>query len=116
MTNEQLHELAATGVTLRIQAMEAELATYHKEWPELFRTAPTLLTRLLNSWTPERRAEHARPIRRAKRTQKTARRTRRPMSAAVKRKLSLAMKRRHASGEMARARAKAAKKRGAANG
>lgn len=138
MTNEQLHELAAAGVTQRIQAIEAELATYHQEWPELFLTAPSRLLKAgtpssnghrpaappiapaagdgrASSWTPERRAKHARAIRRARRAQKTARSTRPPMKAATKRKLSLAMKRRHASGELARARATAAKKRAAAN-
>jgi hypothetical protein len=142
MTNEQLHELAAPGVTQRIHAIEAELASYHKEWPELFLTAPPRLLKAgtpssngnghrpaappivapaagdgrTSSWTPERRAKHARAIRRALRARKTASSTSRPMKAATKRKLSLAMKRRHASGELARARAKAAKARAAANG
>jgi hypothetical protein len=142
MTNEQLHELAAAGVTQRIHAIEAELATYHKGWPELFLIEPPRLLkagtpspngnghrpaappivlpaagdRRTSSWTPERRAKHSRAIRRAKRAQKNVRSTRPPMKAATKRKLSLAMKRRHASGELARARAKAAKNRAAANG
>lgn len=133
MTNAELHELAAAGVTQRIHAIEAELAIYHKEWPELFLTAPS---RLLKAGTPnsngagpagplsgdarrtaldtsiaqidqmiqERKAH--RPVARAKKATRT-------MSAATRRKMSLAMKRRHASGEMARARRRAAKKRAA---
>jgi hypothetical protein len=124
MTHAQLRELAAEGVTQRIHAIEAELATYYKGWPHLFtrRPAPARFLKAAaangdgraTSWTPERRANHARALRRA-RAQKTVRRRRR-LSAAARRKLSIAMKRRHASGEMARAKAKAAKKRAAANG
>ncbi len=45
MTNEELRELAAAGVSLRIHTIEQQLATYHKEWPELFAspTPPQLL-------------------------------------------------------------------------
>jgi len=45
MTNEELHELAAAGVSQRIHAIEQQLATYHRGWPELFAspTPPQLL-------------------------------------------------------------------------
>lgn len=45
ITNEELRELAAAGVSQRIHAIEQQLAKYHKGWPELFRsaTAPQLL-------------------------------------------------------------------------
>jgi pyruvate/2-oxoglutarate dehydrogenase complex dihydrolipoamide acyltransferase (E2) component len=45
MTKEELHALAAPGVAQKVAAMELELATYQKEWPELFisPTAPQLL-------------------------------------------------------------------------
>jgi hypothetical protein len=117
MTTEELHELAAAGVSQRIHAIEQQLAKYHKGWPELFlsATAPQLLKAHANgngngnghgpdwiapaavpmnetaappvprrrrskparkaaavdgrttSWTPERRAKHARAMRKAKR-------------------------------------------------
>ena len=85
MTKEELHRFAADGVRNKIAAMEVELSTYHREWPELFlsATAPVLLkaelkhgsngngsgpwvpvtiiktTRHAASWTPERRAAAA---------------------------------------------------------
>lgn len=45
MTREELHTFAAAGVAQKIAGIERELATYHKEWPELFIsvTAPQLL-------------------------------------------------------------------------
>jgi hypothetical protein len=45
MTKEELHALAAPGVAQKVAAIEQELATYHKEWPELFLspTPPQLL-------------------------------------------------------------------------
>jgi hypothetical protein len=120
MTTEELHELAAAGVSQRIHAIEQQLAKYHEGWPELFRSAtpPQLLKIPMNgngngnghqpavaappavattketapaqsvfdaaparrgrrkkpvvdgrttSWTPERRAKHARAMRKAKR-------------------------------------------------
>ncbi len=45
MTRDELHAYAAAGVAAKIATMERELATFHKEWPELFlsATAPQLL-------------------------------------------------------------------------
>jgi hypothetical protein len=50
MTNEELRELAAPGVSQRIHAIEQQLATYHQGWPELFAspTPPQLLKIPLN--------------------------------------------------------------------
>ena len=43
MTNQELRTLATVGVRERIATMQAELAVYHEEWPELFLTVPHLL-------------------------------------------------------------------------
>lgn len=136
MTKEELHSFAEAGIAQRLSAIEKELAVYHKEWPGLFisATAPQLLkatpkngsngqwpiviTEKAARWTPERRAKQAELMRRrrakelhaAKAAAKAAAKktTRPPLSAATRRKLALAMKRRHASGEIAAAKAKAA--------
>jgi hypothetical protein len=79
-------------------------------------------------WTPERRAKQARLMKKRSKAMHAARRAKaatttrsglheiaptakRTISAATRRKMSLAMKRRHASGEMARARKRAERKR-----
>jgi hypothetical protein len=87
-------------------------------WPAIEATAPApepdpKNTKAMKSaWTPARRAKQARMMRsrlktmqaakRAKAAAKIAANTRPPISAATRRKLALAMKRRHASGEMAK--------------
>jgi hypothetical protein len=45
MTKDELHTLAAAGVAGRVGEIEKELASYHREWPELFLspTVPQLL-------------------------------------------------------------------------
>jgi hypothetical protein len=45
MNKHQIRVLAEAGVRPRIEAIERELALYHKEWPEIFLTptAPQLL-------------------------------------------------------------------------
>lgn len=177
MTKDELHVFAAAGVAQKIATMEQELATYHKEWPELFLspTAPQLLKAPTKNgsnghWPPIAAVARVRGYQRihdylrtqpdhtaspsviskaltmpessvlssfrnhpelftklgygryqltkevptAKVTTQAAAPTptTRVWSKASRRKASLAMKRRHASGEMARARAKAAKARG----
>jgi hypothetical protein len=67
------------------------------------------------SWTPARRAKQARIMRRRQKAMQAAKAAKRAVagkvtrthSAATRRKLALAMKRRHASGEIARAKAAA---------
>lgn len=121
MTNEELRQLAAIGVRERVQTIQAELSMYHEEWPELFAsaTAPHLLKVSTNGHgpAPARRAAQAQRMKeRAKAKQdiadvvKAAIRPRR-LSAATRRKLALAMKQRHASGQIARAKKRAAKER-----
>lgn len=150
MTREELHQFAAAGVAQKIAAIEKELSTYHKEWPELFlsATAPQLLKAALKNgnnthwpigengtapsrktaeWTPERRAKQAAIMRKRSKAMHQAKARQhaahiakikagdltpmksRPMSEATRRKMSLAMKRRHASGEIAKAIAAARK-------
>jgi hypothetical protein len=130
MTNEELRQLAAIGVRERVQTIQAELSMYHEEWPELFQsaTAPPLLkvstnghgpapSKRASSWTPARRAAQAQRMKdraKAKVDAFFAVPKPRRLSAATRRKLALAMKRRHASGQIARAKKRAAKER--ANG
>jgi len=79
MNTTELKALATAGVAVRIQQIEKELATYHREWPDLFLspTAPQLLKaepkangnghfpkitatqKKKGAWTDERRAKFA---------------------------------------------------------
>jgi len=88
-------------------------------WPPIAPT-PDRAAAISATWTPARRAKQARLMkkvrskqmhiaRRAKRAAAKATRPTRVWSAASRRKMALAMKRRHASGEIARAKAAAAK-------
>ena len=53
MTREELHTFARAGVAQKIAGIERELATYHKEWPDLFMSAtpPQLLKPELKNGT-----------------------------------------------------------------
>jgi hypothetical protein len=93
-------------------------------WPPLT-SAEKMSAAKKASWTPERRALQARLMKKRSKAMHAARRAKeaaakgeqpkRTMSAEGRRKLSLSMKRRHASGEIARA-VKRAKRERAANG
>lgn len=131
MTNAELRELAAIGVTRTVAEMERLLAMYHEDWPELFLSSspPQLLRRpngaaapssRASSWTQARRAAHsqamkdraaARRVLAAQAIEAAATKATRVFSAASRRKLALAMKRRHANGTIARAKERAAKER-----
>lgn len=86
MTNEELRELAAAGVSQRIHAIEQQLATYHQEWPELFisPTPPILLKIHANGHQPAAAAAPAAAAPVKRRRRKMSRQARAAISAAQK--------------------------------